>query len=417
MTGPTHDPRETRVCHVVYGRFPWDPRVRRETEALARHGYLVDVVCLQETGRPRVEDHAGIRVLRLPFIAVRGSRLRYVYQYALFFVLVSAFLARAARSYAIVHVHSLPDFLVFAALPARLLGRHAVLDLHESMPELYLARFNDRPRSLLYRITGIAQKLSCLFASAVVTVNPSIRRLLIDRGIPEARVAVVENAPDWAEHPSAGPEDPGIPHRVTIVGGLNPERDLETVIRAAAEVRPHLDVRWRIVGHGERGHRQRLEELSLALGMHDRISVESEVAYRAVPSLIAETTVGVVSYERNPLTEIATPNKAYEYALAGKPMVVADLRALRELLGDSVLYYSPGDPKDLAAQLVRLLPDAERRRGLAHLARERMEAHRWEVMEDRLRRLYYQLLRPHGSVVSEPASSASRSRESRGESR
>ena len=36
---------------------------------------------------------------------------------------------------------SLPDFLVFAALPLKLAGVPVLLDLHEAMPEFFASRF------------------------------------------------------------------------------------------------------------------------------------------------------------------------------------------------------------------------------------------------------------------------------------
>jgi glycosyltransferase involved in cell wall biosynthesis len=129
-----------------------------------------------------------------------------------------------------------------------------------------------------------------------------------------------------------------------------------------------------------------------SLGLESDVSIEGRVGSAEVPSLIHETTVGVVSYERNPLTEIATPNKAYEYAVAGKPMVAADLGALRELLGDAALYYRPGDETDLAEKLRRILEDRGLRDRLSALVRERIWDHRWQVMHERLMEAYDRLL-------------------------
>jgi len=129
------------VCHVVYAKFPADPRVRREVRTLESVGFTVDVLCLRSDVEDRAEVMPGVRVRRLPLGPRRGSRLRYAYQYVTFFLLVSVNLvvAHAFRRYRIIHVHSLPDFLILAAVPCRALGARLVLDLHESMPEIYRA--------------------------------------------------------------------------------------------------------------------------------------------------------------------------------------------------------------------------------------------------------------------------------------
>jgi glycosyltransferase involved in cell wall biosynthesis len=370
--------------------------VRKEVESLSECGFRVDVLCVRSPGE--VKESAGLadRVTRLPLLIVRGSRSRYVFQYTVFLLLAALRLATSMWKgrYALVHVHSLPDFLVLAALPARLRGTPVVLDLHESMPELYLARFGDRAGSVVHQLALLAQRLSCAAASRVITVNPTIASLLARRGVNPSQVTVVENAPKWDGTWWEAPAVPSVDKHVVIVGGLNRERDLDTVLRAAAILGPRFSLKWRVIGRGEDAYVRRLTEVRDVLGLQTDVSIEPEVPAREVPGLLRETLVGVVSYERNPLTEIATPNKAYEYAALGKPMVVADLPALRELFGDSVSYYVPGNPESLANSLVQLLEDENLRRVQAERVRERHREHRWQIMEGRLLSLYSSLLTP-----------------------
>jgi glycosyltransferase involved in cell wall biosynthesis len=144
----------------------------------------------------------------------------------------------------------------------------------------------------------------------------------------------------------------------------------------------------------------------------DVVTIEGEVPSAYVPSLIAASTIGVVTYQRNPLTEVATPNKAYEYAVAEKAMVVADLGGLRALLGDTVLYYRPGDAVDLAQKIATLLGNPRERERLGQAVRRRIDDHRWEIMGERLVETYRECLSakdrtrvkgaPRGSTVGAP---------------
>jgi len=341
----------------------------------------------------------------LPVGATRGSQLRYAYQYATFFLLVAASLlaAHLIHRYQIVHVHSLPDFLILAALPSRALGARLVLDLHESMPEIYRARFPTRKTSFIDRLVLLAQRLSCALATRTITVNPTIASILESRGVSPARIAVVENSPAWSPQQIGVLREaiPDVVPEVTIVGGLNPERDFPVVFRAAERLRDRGRIRWRIIGPGEPLFVRGLRDQVRRLGIEGIVTIEDEVPAAMVPSLLARTTVGVVSYQRNPLTEIATPNKAYEYAVAGKAMVVADLAALRDLLGDTARYYRPGDDADLARNLAKLLEGPAERERLGRAARERVEAHRWDLMAERLIQVYWDCLSDDG-VAAQP---------------
>jgi len=119
-----------RACHIVYGYFPFDPRVRREVETLRGHGHEVDVIALQEPGDAREESILGFHVYRVPLPIVRGGFARYAYQYLTFLLAstVLLLLLRARHRYRVVHIHSLPDFQVFCAAPLRLLGARVILD-------------------------------------------------------------------------------------------------------------------------------------------------------------------------------------------------------------------------------------------------------------------------------------------------
>ena len=103
--------------------------------------------------------------------------------------------------------------------------------------------------------------------------------------------------------------------------------------------------------------------------------------------------LGLVTYERNPLTELTVPNKVFEYAAARKPLVIADLRTLRRLFDGAALFYRPGDAEDLANKMQRLLDDAELRSDLVARAELVLESCKWGRMTGRLHNLYDRLSR------------------------
>lgn len=392
-----------RVCHVVYNEFPDDPRVRREVVTLANAGLGVDVLCTRSPGRPKAEDVLGIHVERLPVTVVRGGRLRYVYQYLLFVGLVFVVLAirQSKFDYRVVHVHSLPDFLILAAIPARFMGATLILDLHESAPELMAARFKSRSLHPVYTILLWLQKLSCRLANYTVTVNAAIVERLRGRGVVRDRITIIENSPDWSEADARAGSTfvPGSLPEVIIAGGLNRERDYGTVIRAACIAAERRPFRLRIVGEGPLLYRQELVELVRSRGVSEWVSIEERVEPSEVRNLIRKTLFGVVSYERNPLTEIATPNKAYEYAACGKAMVVASLPALRNLLGACAIYYVPGDAQDLGLKMILLLTNSSERGRLESLITAAYKEHEWSVMATRLLDLYREGLGAGGAVA------------------
>jgi len=372
------------IVMVAYTHYPWDPRVRREAETLARRGHAVTVVCARGDGELTRETVNGVAVVRVPLAIRRGGPLRYLYQYAAFFLLAAAALRRLRP--AAVHVHSVPDFLAFAAMGARLRGVPLTLDLHEVLPEMVLARF---PRSVLaVRLAYAAERLSCGFADRVIVVNETIRDLVASRGVPAERITVVYNSPDVPSQVVPPPAPPGTVLRLVYAGSVDRERDLETLVRAVVELRPTLPTSLTIYGKADPEYRAYLEGLADGLGLRDSVRFGGILPPDRVLAHLAESDVGVVPYARNPLTEVALPNKVFEYVVLDKPLVLPDLRAMRRVFADAAWFYEPGDARDLAAKIREAAHAGAEQRSRRARARTTFESARWEVQGERLATLY-----------------------------
>jgi len=142
------------------------------------------------------------------------------------------------------------------------------------------------------------------------------------------------------------------------------------------------------VGTGDKTYVAKLRAITRELAAENHIRIGDPIPASEVLEFLSKATFGVVSYQRNPLTELATPNKVYEYAFLGKPMVVADLPSLRRLLDDSVLYYQPGNSKALMDAILRILDDQPLRKRLGSSAKEVAGQHSWAKMSERLLSTY-----------------------------
>ena len=52
------------------------------------------------------------------------------------------------EKYDLIHVHSVPDFLVFTAWLPKLTGTPVILDIHDILPEFYASKFGLDPSSV-----------------------------------------------------------------------------------------------------------------------------------------------------------------------------------------------------------------------------------------------------------------------------
>jgi len=186
--------RGKRVGVVVFSHYPSDPRPRRAAEALAQQGMEVEVISLkQKPDEPSYDEFNGVKITRVPLKKSRGGKLAYMLQYGSF--IAAAFFLLTFRSlrrrYSLVHVHNMPDVLVFSALLPKLLGAKVILDLHDPMPELMQTIFNFGENSRAVRLLKVLEKLSTWFADAVLVVNQACLRIISGRSCLAQKILVV----------------------------------------------------------------------------------------------------------------------------------------------------------------------------------------------------------------------------------
>jgi glycosyltransferase involved in cell wall biosynthesis len=216
---------------------------------------------------------------------------------------------------------------------------------------------------------------------------------LISKGISSHKISIVMNSPPVEELTVTGLDRKAREldlvgfRAIVYVGGINQERDLETLIRAAAALPPEKRVKLVIIGHGDDNYREHLLKVGAELGLGD-LKILKRVPHTEAFSYMSLSEVGPITYESNPLTQLTMSSKALEYVAAGKPLVLSDLVASRRLFGDAALYYRPGDPDDLARQLARLLAEPELVSALTARAKSVLERSSWKVMVQRLAELY-----------------------------
>jgi glycosyltransferase involved in cell wall biosynthesis len=377
-----------------------DPRLRREAESLVAAGRPVDVFALRRPGDPADGEVDGVRLHRLDVQRHQGASLPvYVREYLDFFVRATLALVRAQprRRYALVQVHTLPDFLAFAALPLRLAGVPVLLDLHEAMPEFFRSRFPGAANPLAYRLLLLQERLSIAAASHAITVNEALGRRLVGLGVPADRVSVVINSPSLARFDPARHERRAFAQdgtlRLVYAGALTPTYELDVAVQAVArlrEARPQLPVVLNVYGRGdsEPALRAQADRLGLDGGVvfHGRIPIED------VPAAIAAADIGLAPTRRDEFTDVSLSTKIFEYGAMDKPAVASRLPLVeRTFEPGTVATYEPGEPTALAEAILRIADDpAEREAAVGRtaarirdLAWER-EAERYVALVDRL---------------------------------
>lgn len=377
------------VCLLVQNVYDIDPRVRRKAEALVAAGFSVDVLALAPTHEKKTYSLNGVNVYTVSLGKKRGSLARYSFEYAAFLVwaFIRLLFLMRKRRYVVVDVNTLPDFLIFAALPARWMGAKLVLDMHEITPEFYISKYGIRVDSWLVKLLEFQEKISFGCADYVITINEPIQKLLEGRGLPSWKSIVVMNAVDEAHFSQnsrpAVEDDPLRPFVMVYHGTLTRVYGLDIAVEAFSLVHEHMaGAELWILGSGP--EQSVLAELVQKRGLTQKVKLIGQVPAADIPLWLNKCHVGVLPIRRDIFLDFAFPNKLPEFIVMSMPVLMARLRAIRHYFSDEALsYFEPGDPAALGTKMVELYSDPRLRARLAARAKEEYAPIRWEVMKRR----------------------------------
>jgi putative colanic acid biosynthesis glycosyltransferase WcaI len=374
-------------------------RLRETTAGLQRRGFEVTVVAPIPSyplgivprpyawWRPARERIDGVRVARMPTIALRGAGMsRRIVGHATFALTSLASLA-ISREFNVALVESPPLFLGLTARALRASGIPYVFHVADPWPDFAIAMGYLRSpleRRLAFGLEDFAYR----GAAAITTVSPGLVDLLSRKPSAKGRVELVPNGVEVARfdvglEPSSARRQLGWDEAFTVVyaGTVGLAQGIGTLLEAASLV--DEQVRIRIVGEGV--EKPGLEARARSMNLRN-VTFHSSVPRNDVPGILAAADAGLVVLRRGPLYEDSHPTKLLETMAASRPVVVAADGLAPRIVEESGGGYvaSAEDPVGLARAIEACQQDLNRSaRGAA--ARAYVE-HHYErgVLLDRL---------------------------------
>ncbi len=353
-----------RACMVAYTFYEGDNRVRRYGEALVRRGDEVDAFTLRQQGSPSTATVRGVTVHKIQKRIPNEKRsFDYLVRLLVFLVKSTVFLTRHhfRKKYDLIHVHSVPDFEVFAALIAKLTGAKVILDIHDAVPELYSGKFRVSRDSALFRLLVFAERLSGGFADHVIIANDIWRDRIALRSISPSKCSVILNYPD-----------PDIFHRrvstrknldklvLLYPGTLSKHQGIATAIEAMGLLRSEIpNIEFHIYGSGtdEEWFREYAEKQQV----EDIVYFNGVVPIEEVADAMAGADIGIEPKGGDSFSDEAFSTKIFEFMMVGVPVVASDTKVHRRYVDEnSVRYFKVGDARDLANGVLALANDTER---------------------------------------------------------
>jgi glycosyltransferase involved in cell wall biosynthesis len=377
-----------RAAVIVFSHYPSDPRPRREAETFVQLGMEVEVISISRSDDdPRRETFKGVKVLRIPLQHRRGNKFAYFFQYGLF-IFVSFFLLTFrsfTKRYSVVHIHNMPDVLVFAALVPKLYGAKIILDLHDPMPELMMTIFDLGQKSASVRLLKQLEKWSIGFAHSILTVNHACKKIFSTRSCAAQKVHVVMNSPDEGifkcqevNYQTFSERNITKPFVIMYHGSLVERHGLDIAVMAIGEVKEFIPkVELRIYG-------QSTPFLKRVLDSVQELNLQEAVRYLGVKKLegiveaIKECDLGIIPNRRNIFTELNTPTRIFEYLSQGKPVIAPLAPGIQDYFGPKdLVFFELGNANDLAEKIKYVFMHPKETGEIVRRGREIYSEHRW----------------------------------------
>lgn len=386
---------------LAYAFYESDTRILQYATALAERGDIVDVIALRRSGdQPEFETLNGVNVYR---IQERTVNERGLFSYAhriMRFALRSARLLRRKHiehSYNVIHVHNVPDFLVFCAAYPKWKGARVILDIHDLLPEFYASKFTISRRSLRFKALVFAERCSAAFSNHVIVANHLWHHRLVSRSSRPDKCSVVRNRPDpniFVES-STKKCTPSGKFQLTYPGSLNWHQGLDVAIRAFASIADQIpEAEFHIYGEGPA--KSSLIQLAKNLGMEGRVIFHDFLPSREVARVMAETDLAIEPKRAtSAFGNEALSTKILEFMSLGVPVIASKTTIHAYYYDDSIIqYYENDDESQLAAQILRLTNDARLRRSLVENARLYARENSWDARKGEYLQLIDSLITP-----------------------
>lgn len=408
------------ACMFVLNSVLADPRVMRAASALTQNGWVVTVIGLHDEPREDIV-HQGIRItllrrnfffrLALRFLnknrpavekpagrnnpstsavaSIKQKTFRFGFDCG---EIVHMLLTNLAMAWAgvrlkalVYHSHDL-NTIIAGYIASRCTGAKLIYDFHEA----YTEQFSEEATTKCWRqFYSIMEKALIVKTDRAITVCNSLSQWAQQRyGV--NRVEVIMNTSTFREiSPPTADNSSGI--TVLYHGIYMKDRGLEQLIESAKFFAPGIT----LVLRGKGDIEPSLRTLVQMKGLGDRVVFAPPVPMEELVSSAASADIGVIPYIATNLNNrFSTPNKLFEYMMAGLAIAGSDLPELRAIIMGERLggVFDPTIPRDIARVVNGLAADRE---ALARIKRTSLaaakEKYNWDRESHKLIMLYKEI--------------------------
>lgn len=384
--------------------FPPDPRVENEAISLIKNGHEVFLFCLKYN-----KNEGDVLIMGIQVKRYQSNKLEYkfsalAYTFPFYTNLLKRKIVHFLNKYKIeaIHIHDIR--IAEAVFKAnKTLNLATVLDLHDNMPEImklysHLQKFPGKqlisPKRWKQKEEEFINK-----ATKIITVSQEFIEEVVGRTkIARNKIVLVPNTVHQSFYKDAVIDNLIIDSYkndfvILYLGDTGLRRGLQTAIEALVILKEKIpNVKLVIVGISSTDTilKQQVTELKL----ENHVDFQGWQNVKLFPSYIVSSKVCISPLLRNIQHDVAYANKLFQYMSFGKPVLVSDAIAQKNLIEktNSGLVHLEKNTQDFANKVMQLYADPELRDRLGSNGKQFVEEEFcWEKTSEKLIALYANL--------------------------
>ena len=362
------------LCQFFYPEYNSSATLPFDTaKYLAANGYKVGALC----GYPKEYSNAskvplheivdGVDIHRLKYVEL--DRKKTIGRLINYFSFTAAAVLNISelRKYKSVIVYSNPPILPIVPLLAKkLFHTKFVFVAYDVYPEVAYASKSLTPGDPIDKVMKIINRKLYKKASGVVALTEEMQRFLLDnrKGLKEKKTFVI---PNWAHEKETAVSNDAYSRFgytsnqfvVSYFGNMGTCQDMDTLMGAAERLKDNENVRFLIVGHGNKKDSisDRIKEKGL-----NNVQLMDFLTGEDFEKAVAVSSCCVASLEKG-LMGTCAPSKYYSYLQGGHPVLAVvepESYLAKEVEEEHIGYAVPvGDSEKLEYKILAMASNTE----------------------------------------------------------
>ncbi|MBD3238247.1 MAG: glycosyltransferase [Candidatus Moranbacteria bacterium] len=336
----------------------------------------------------------------------------------------------------VVHLTNPPDFMFLIALFFKLFGVKFVYDQHDLMPEMFLAKFSNNKKHILYKALLFLEKLSLKTCNLHLSTCELGQKTVKNRHKFKAPSIIVQNAVNPKKHSTKPPSNSSSP---SLGGGLRrnflsessssitsqspsessspctggglrrgflalyfgvmgTQDGVDKLLKSIRYLIHNLgrkDIKFALLGDGD--DFKRLKQMAKDYKIQKQVHFTGWADKNLLNNYLQIAHIGLIPEPKNDYTDNSLHNKVLEYMAAGLPFVTYELSQDKKIAKNSAIYVKDGQKDSeikFAKAIVDLIDSPKKRQKMGEYAKNRFknEKYAWKYQKKELIKAYESLL-------------------------